>query len=103
MYHFIYITAPSRDEAERIAKHLLERKLAACVNLFPIKSYFWWEGKIDEADEYGMIVKTRADRFKEIRDEVKRIHSYTTPCICSFEVERGLKEFLDWIDKSLEK
>ncbi len=101
MHNFVYVTASSKEEAERIAKALLEKRLAACVNIFPIKSYFWWEGKIDEAEEYGMIVKTTADRFPEVRDEVKRLHSYSVPCICAIPVERGLREFLDWISETV--
>ncbi len=102
MHNFVYITASSKGEAEKLAKHLLEKKLAACVNIFPIKSYFWWEGKIEEAEEYGMIVKTRAEKFSALRDEVKKLHSYTVPCICAIPIERGLKEFLDWIDETVE-
>ncbi len=102
MHNFVYITASSKEEAEKIAKHLLEKKLAACVNIFPIESYFWWEGKIEKADEYAMIVKTRAEKFAELRDEVKKVHSYSVPCICAIPIERGLKEFLDWIDETVE-
>lgn len=103
MHNFIYITASSQEEAEKIAKVLLEKRLAACVNIFPVKSYFWWEGKIEGAIEYAMIVKTRAEKFGKIREEVKAIHSYTTPCICAIPIERGLKEFLDWIDETVEE
>lgn len=102
MYTFIYITASSKEEAEKIAKALLDKKLAACVNIFPIKSFFWWQNEIQSAEEYAMIVKTRSEKFSELRDFVKSIHSYTVPCICSFSVERGLREFLDWIDKIVE-
>lgn len=102
MYTFVYITASSKDEAEKIARALLEKKLAACVNIFPIKSFFWWQNEIQSAEEYAMIVKTRSEKFSELRDFVKSIHSYTVPCICSFSVERGLREFLDWIDKTVE-
>lgn len=102
MHNFIYITAPSKDEAEKIAKILLEKRLAACVNIFPVKSYFWWEEKIDEAEEYAMIVKTRSEKFSEIREVVKDIHSYSVPCICAIPIERGLKEFLDWIDETVD-
>ncbi|HIP25474.1 MAG TPA: divalent-cation tolerance protein CutA [Archaeoglobus profundus] len=102
MFIFVYITTSSLDEARNIAKHLLERRLAACVNIFPIRSLFWWEGKIEECNEFAMIVKTRADKFKELKEEVKKIHSYSVPCICSFVVEEGLRDFLDWIDKTVE-
>ncbi len=102
MYTFVYITASSKEEAEKIAKAVLEKKLAACVNIFPIKSFFWWENKIEVAEEYGMIVKTKMEKFSELRDFVRSIHSYSVPCICSIPVERGLREFLDWIDKTVE-
>ncbi len=102
MHNFIYVTASSKEEAEKIAKTLLEKRLAACVNIFPIRSYFWWEGKVDEAEEYAMIIKTRAEMFSKIRDEIKAIHSYSTPCICAIPIERGLKEFLEWIDETVE-
>ena len=99
MYIFVYITASNIDEAKKIARSLLEKKLAACVNLFPITSLFWWEGKIDESDEVAMIVKTKADRFKELKDEVLSLHSYATPCICAVSIEEGFRKFLDWIDE----
>lgn len=102
MYSFIYITTPSVEEAEKIAKTLLEKKLAACVNIFPIKSFFWWNGKIEEANEFVTIVKTKAEKFSEIKEEVKKLHSYTVPCICEIPIERGLREFLDWIDETVE-
>lgn len=102
MFSFVYITASSKDEAEKIAKLLLEKKLAACINIFPINSFFWWEGKIERAEEFAMIVKTKAEKFSELRDFVKSIHSYTTPCICSISVEKGLRDFLDWIDRTVE-
>ncbi|RUM41063.1 MAG: divalent-cation tolerance protein CutA [Desulfocapsa sp.] len=102
MFIFVYITAKDFDEARKIARHLLEKKLIACANIFPVRSMFWWEGKIEECVEFVVIVKTKAEKFKELREEVKKIHSYSVPCICSFVVEEGLREFLDWIDKTVE-
>jgi len=102
MFIFVYITCESLDEARRIARHLLEKKLIACANIFPIRSLFWWEGKIEECNEFVMIVKTKAEKFKDLREEVKKIHSYSIPCVCSFVIEEGNREFLDWIEKSIE-
>ncbi len=102
MFIFVYITCQDLDEARKIARHLLEKKLIACANIFPVRSLFWWEGKIEECNEFVMIVKTKAEKFKELREEVKKIHSYSVPCICSFVVEEGNREFLDWIDKTVE-
>ncbi|MDW7989825.1 MAG: divalent-cation tolerance protein CutA [Archaeoglobaceae archaeon] len=102
MYTFVYITTPSKEEAEKIAKAVLEKRIAACVNIFPIKSFFLWENKLEIAEEYAMIVKTRAEKFSELRDFVKSIHSYSVPCICSISIEKGLRDFLEWIDKTIE-
>ncbi len=103
MYYFVYITFPSFDEAKRAARHLLEKKLAACVNIWKINSLYWWENEIQEDDEIAMIVKTRAEKYSEIRNEIKKLHSYTTPCICAFQVEEGNSEFLRWIDSIVEE
>ena len=103
MYHFVYVTFPSRDEALRIAKHILEKRLAACVNLWEINSMYWWENEIQEDEEVAMIIKTRAEKFSELRDEIKKLHSYTTPCICALQVEEGNLEFLRWIDSIVEE
>ncbi|MBO8181894.1 MAG: divalent-cation tolerance protein CutA [Archaeoglobus sp.] len=102
MYMFIYVTASDEEEAKKLARELLERKLVACVNMFPINSMYWWEGKIEEAKEVGMILKTKAEKFKEVRRTVKELHSYEVPCICAFGVDDGLKEFFEWIDSSLD-
>ncbi len=103
MYYFIYATFPNKDEAKRIAKHLLEKKLAACVNYWNVSSMYWWDNEIQEDEEVGMIIKTKAENYSKIRDEIKRMHSYTTPCICAFSLEEGNSEFLRWIDSIVEK
>jgi len=100
MYIFVYITASSLEEAKEIGKKLLEKKLAACVNIFPITSMYWWEDKIEEALEFVMIVKTKTEKFKELREEVLNLHSYETPCICAFAVEDGFRGFFNWIESS---
>lgn len=102
MYVFVYVTASSLEEAKKIAKHVLEKKLAACVNIFPVTSMYWWEGKIEGALEFAMIIKTKTEKFSELKDEIKSIHSYTTPCICAIAIEDGLREFLNWIDEVVE-
>ncbi len=101
MYMFIYITAGNEDEAKKLARELLENKLVACVNMFPIRSMYWWQGKIEEAEEVGMILKTKAEKFKELRKKIKELHSYEVPCVCAFTIDDGLKEYLDWIESSV--
>jgi periplasmic divalent cation tolerance protein len=99
---FIYVTAGNREEAEKIARHILEKRLAACVNMFDINSMYIWEGNIEKSPETGMIIKTRAEKLRELKEEIKKIHSYTIPCICAFSVEDGSREYLEWIDSCLQ-
>jgi periplasmic divalent cation tolerance protein len=99
----IYITCKDNKEAEEISKHLLKRRLIACANLFPIKSFYWWKGKINEDNEIAIIAKTDMTNFEEIKQEVKKLHSYEVPCIVSWKIEQGNEDYLDWIKDELEK
>jgi periplasmic divalent cation tolerance protein len=77
----IYITAPSRQEAEKIACHLLEKKLIACANFHPIGSVYWWQGSLTQDNEYILMAKTSEEHFDLVKQEVEKIHSYAVPCI----------------------
>jgi periplasmic divalent cation tolerance protein len=101
MFSIIYITAGDMAEAKMIGRKLVEERLAACANIFPITSIFRWKGGIDEANEFGIIVKTRSDKVKEIEKRVKEIHSYEVPCVVSFKIKEGLTDYLNWIDESV--
>jgi periplasmic divalent cation tolerance protein len=92
----VYITCESESEAERISEHLLSKRLVACVNMFPIKSMFWWGGAIKSEEEVVVIAKTLEGRFDEVRGEIERIHSYEIPCILKMGVEAS-KEFREWV------
>ncbi len=97
---FLYVTTSSLDEAEKIAKALLEKRLCACVNLYPeVRSFFWWEGKIDSAKEAIMIVKTRESLISEVEKTIRENHSYTCPCIVKIQVEAVFKPFEEWLFK----
>lgn len=97
---FIYTTTPNEKEAKKIARHLLERKLVACANIFPIESMYWWEGKITEDQEHTVILKTKENSFKKIKQEIEQIHSYSVPCIIKIAVEPNEK-YRDWLEKQL--
>jgi len=101
MFSIIYITAGDMAEARMIGRKLVEERLAACANIFPITSIFRWKGSIDETNEFGIIVKTRSDKVKEIDKRVKEIHSYEVPCVVTFKIEEGLTDYLNWIDESV--
>lgn len=100
MFSIVYITAGSMEEAKQIAKTLVEMKLAACVNLFPIISIYRWDG-IQEDSEVAMIAKTTYEQIENIIKVVSEMHSYTVPCIISLSIDGGLRDYLDWIDENV--
>ena len=101
-YSIIYVTTPNRKESKKIARSLVEKKLAACVNIFPIESVYRWKEKIVEEDEDAMIIKTRAGLVDKVIERVKALHSYEVPEIISLRIETGHARFLNWIEESTE-
>ena len=97
---FIYITNPNEEEARKIAKHLLEKKLIACANIFPINSLYWWQGKIADEKEVVVIAKTLEENFEKVKEEVKKIHSYSIPCIIKIPVSSN-KSYFDWLENQV--
>jgi periplasmic divalent cation tolerance protein len=101
---FVYTTYPSLVEAERIGRALLERRLAACVNILPgMISHYWWQGAIERGEEVVMIVKTRASLADGVRAAVKEMHSYTTPAILVLPIEGGEPGYIDWLMRETEQ
>jgi periplasmic divalent cation tolerance protein len=95
---FVYITASSVREAERIGRVLVEEGLAACLNIFPVRSIYRWKGKVEGSAEAVIIAKTRRGLFGRLVERVREIHSYELPCIVGFNIAAGEKRFLEWID-----
>jgi periplasmic divalent cation tolerance protein len=96
----VYTTWPSIVEAERAGRAIVERRLAACVNILPgMISHYWWEGKIERAEEVVMLVKTRVALAEAVRDAVKERHSYTTPAIMTLPVDSVDPDYHAWITK----
>jgi periplasmic divalent cation tolerance protein len=94
----LYITAADMSEAEKLGKGLVEARLCACANLLgPIKSFYWWQGKLEEGAEVALIAKTRADLVDAATAWVKAHHSYTVPCVVSLPIDGGNPDFLKWI------
>ena len=102
MYIIVFVTAANKQEAEKIAAKLISQKAAACVNIVNnLKSLFWWEGKIDSAQESLLVVKSKKSKFKAIVKLVKSLHSYEVPEIIAFPIVAGDEQYLKWIDESL--
>jgi periplasmic divalent cation tolerance protein len=95
---FVYTTWPTTVEAEAAGRTLVERRLAACVNILPgMISHYRWEGKIERAEEAVMIVKTRASLASAVSDAVKDLHSYDTPAILVMPLESVEKGYFAWL------
>ena len=96
----VYITCKDKKEAEKISMHLLRKRLIACANIFPIKSMYWWQGKIANDNENVIIAKTSTKNFKKVVSEVKKIHSYEIPCILRINATAN-KEYGAWANKEM--
>ncbi len=95
---FVYATAADAAEAKRIGRAAVEERLAACANIIdPMTSIYWWDGKLQEAAEAVLILKTTDDRLAALIDRVKALHSYDCPCIEALPVANGYGPYLDWV------
>ena len=95
---FVYTTWPSTVEAEQAGRALVEQGLAACVNILPgMISHYRWQGKVERAEEAGMIIKTRASLTDAVSDAVEEQHSYDTPAILVLALESVEKNYLGWL------
>lgn len=102
MYIVVFVTAKNKVQANTIAKELIRRKLAACVNIIKnVDSIFRWEKKIDSSKEALLIIKSTKAKFKKIEKIVKLKHSYEVPEIIALPIIAGYKPYLRWIDESV--
>lgn len=95
---FLYSTLPDRDSAERIARALVEARLAACVNIFaPMTSFYRWEGKLEAAHETTMMVKTRRTLADRAMKAARPLHPYDVPCFLVLPIEDGNEDYFAWV------
>ena len=93
-------TTGSEKEARKIARSLVEERLAACANVIPgVRSFFYWEGRLCQEKEALILIKTMNSKAKKIMDKIKKIHSYEVPEIIFFRVDMGEKNYLKWVEK----
>jgi len=95
-------TAGSHDEARKIAQHLVEHQLAACVNIIPhIESIYRWQGKMESSTEWLLLIKTTQEKFPAVRDAIRDLHSYELPECIALAIENGSAPYLEWIAQSV--
>ena len=101
----VLVTCGTLAEGRRIARRVVSKRLAACVNivLSPVESFYTWKGKLEKAREYLLVMKTTAKRVVELEKEVKRLHSYDVPEFIALPITEGSAEYLSWLDDCLTK
>ncbi len=98
----IFITSGSEEEAKKLARVLVEEKLAACVNILSgVESLYWWKGKIESSKEWMLVVKTQGKMVNKVVKRVKEIHSYEVPEVIALPIVEGNKDYLQWISDTL--
>lgn len=98
----VLVTVSNPKEGEEIAKTIVNKKLAACVNIVNgLKSIYWWQGRVEESSEALLIIKTRINLFNKLVNSIKEIHSYTVPEIIALPIIMGYKEYMKWLDNSV--
>ncbi|MFP3197483.1 MAG: divalent-cation tolerance protein CutA [Sulfolobaceae archaeon] len=104
MYSLLLSTTNTMENAKKIAKTLVDERLAACVNIVPyIKSFYVWEGKTVEDDEILVVIKTTAEAKEKVIKRVKELHTYQVPEVIAIDFNSGLPEYLQWLTESVKK
>ncbi len=97
-FQLVLTTTDSEALAERIGRELIERRLAACVNLLgPVQSVYRWEGKVVRSEERLLILKTRVDRFQQVASAIRELHTYDVPEVLALPLSAGDERYLSWL------
>jgi len=102
-YILVLTTIGSEEEAARLGRSLVERRLVACVNdVGPIRSFFRWKGKLQDDSEHLLLLKTRSDRYADLEAALRELHPYDVPEIIAVHIEDGSRAYLSWIDENVQ-
>ncbi|MFM7426365.1 MAG: divalent-cation tolerance protein CutA [Elainella sp.] len=96
-YGVVLVTAASQTDAEALAEALIAAKLAACVNLFPVRSVYVWKQEVCRDQEWQLLIKTRLSLFPQLEVKIRELHSYQTPEIIALPIVAGSQPYLDWL------
>jgi periplasmic divalent cation tolerance protein len=100
----VFTTAATRTDAQAIANTVVERRLAACVQIIgPITSTYWWQGEIETAEEWLCVIKSRRDLYERLEAAIREVHPYDVPEILAVPVIAGSKRYLEWLDNELDQ
>jgi len=101
-YIQVFTTTEKKEDAEKIAKVLVEKRLAGCIQIIgPITSTYWWKGNVEEEAEYGIILKTKEDVYTKLEARIKELHPYEVPMIVTHRIDKGAESYLEWIDEEV--
>jgi periplasmic divalent cation tolerance protein len=98
----VLTTCASQEQADRLARHLIEHRLAGCVNILPAaRSVYRWKDQIEEATELVLVIKSRRDVFGKLREAIEHLHTYEVPEVIALPVVDGSEAYLNWLDREL--
>ncbi len=98
----VFSSCSTSEEAQKLARHLVEARVAACVNVIPgAYSVFRWEGKVEDASEWILIIKTTRPRLESLKTELRKMHSYTVPEVVAVPIVDGSDDYLQWLDREV--
>ena len=103
-YIVVFVAVGSADEGDRLARALVEERLAACINqVKTVQSTYRWQGKIERSEEELLIIKSRSDLFDRLKQRIEQLHSYSVPEIIALPIVAGSENYLRWLEDELAK
>ncbi|MDW5562785.1 MAG: divalent-cation tolerance protein CutA [Methanomassiliicoccus sp.] len=99
----IFVTYPDERTARTISRFLIERRLAACSNIFAVCSIYRWRSEVEEASEFASLLKIRSEDFHAVEEAIRKMHPYEIPCIVRFELAEGSADYMRWIAESTKR